>query len=80
MFRLLRKVSSISCLRTASALLVASLQENDYSWKLATNNADAVRKQLMELTLRNNLNIVSLQTEGNNLEEIFRSLTQADKQ
>ena len=56
------------------------LQENDYSWKLATNNADAVRKQLMELTLRNNLNIVSLQTEGNNLEEIFRLLTQADKQ
>ncbi len=56
------------------------LQENDHSWKLATNNADGVRKQLMELTLRNNLNIVSLQTEGNNLEEIFRSLTQAEKE
>jgi len=51
------------------------MQENSQSWKLATANADAVRKQLMELTLRNNLNIVSLQTEGNNLEEIFRSLT-----
>lgn len=51
------------------------MQENSQSWKLATANADAVRKKLMELTLRNNLNIVSLQTEGNNLEEIFRSLT-----
>lgn len=51
------------------------MQESNQSWKLATANADAVRKQLMELTLRNNLNIVSLQTEGNNLEEIFRSLT-----
>lgn len=51
------------------------MQESNRSWKLVTENADAVRKQLMELTLRNNLNIVSLQTEGNNLEEIFRSLT-----
>ena len=51
------------------------IKESNQSWKLATANADAVRKQLIELTLSNNLNIVSLQTEGNNLEEIFRSLT-----
>jgi len=31
---------------------------------------------LLELALSENLNIVSLQTEGNNLEEIFRTLTQ----
>lgn len=55
------------------------IKDNNQSWKLATANADGVRKQLMELTLRNNLNIVSLQTEGNNLEEIFRSLTGGDK-
>jgi hypothetical protein len=29
---------------------------------------------LLELALSENLNIVSLQTEGNNLEEIFRTL------
>lgn len=51
------------------------IKENNTTWKLATANADGVRKQLMELTLRNNLNIVSLQTEGNDLEAIFRSLT-----
>ncbi len=53
------------------------IKENETSWKLATANADGVRKKLMELTLRNNLNIVSLQTEGNDLEAIFRSLTNA---
>ncbi|HRI19844.1 MAG TPA: gliding motility-associated ABC transporter ATP-binding subunit GldA, partial [Panacibacter sp.] len=51
------------------------IQENETSWKLATTNTDGVRRQLMDLTLRNNLNIVSLQTEGNDLEAIFRSLT-----
>ncbi len=53
------------------------IKENDNSWKLATNNATDARKQLLELALNKNLNIVSLQTEGNNLEDIFRSLTNA---
>jgi len=30
---------------------------------------------LLELALQENLNIVSLETEGSNLEEIFRELT-----
>ena len=52
---------------------VEQLQNTDY--KLQTNNPDSVRKQLVELSLRNNLNIVSLQSESNSLEEIFKSLT-----
>jgi ABC-2 type transport system ATP-binding protein len=44
-------------------------------WKLETNNPELVRKQLLTLAVENNLNIVSLQTEGNSLEEVFRSLT-----
>jgi ABC-2 type transport system ATP-binding protein len=36
-----------------------------------------IRKQLMELSLQNNLNIVSLQTESSSLEEVFRNLTNA---
>ncbi|HEY6975623.1 MAG TPA: gliding motility-associated ABC transporter ATP-binding subunit GldA [Chitinophagaceae bacterium] len=51
------------------------IKENDHSWKLATNDDANVRKQLLELALNKNLNIVSLQTEGNNLEDIFHSLT-----
>lgn len=45
------------------------------NWKLKTNNPESVRRQLMELSLQNNWNIVSLQSESNSLEEVFRTLT-----
>ena len=45
------------------------------NWKLKTTNPEGLRKQLMELSLQNNWNIVSLQSESSSLEEIFRSLT-----
>jgi ABC-2 type transport system ATP-binding protein len=51
-------------------------QPETETWKLKTNNPESVRKQLLELSLQNNWNIVSLQSEGNSLEEIFRALTQ----
>ncbi|HAO45476.1 MAG TPA: gliding motility-associated ABC transporter ATP-binding subunit GldA [Ferruginibacter sp.] len=44
-------------------------------FKLHTANPESVRKQLLELSLQNNWNIVSLQTESSSLEEVFRSLT-----
>lgn len=44
-------------------------------WMIESNNADAVRKELLQLAVEKNLNIVSLQNTGSNLEEIFRSLT-----
>ena len=45
-------------------------------WEFTTNNADMTRKQLMEIVLANNLNIVSLTNESNtNLEDVFRNLT-----
>jgi ABC-2 type transport system ATP-binding protein len=45
------------------------------SFKLQTNNPEVVKKQLLELAVQNNLNIISLQSESQSLEEIFRSLT-----
>jgi ABC-2 type transport system ATP-binding protein len=45
-------------------------------YKLHTRNPEAVRKQILELSLQHNLNIVSLQSESHSLEDIFRSLTQ----
>jgi ABC-2 type transport system ATP-binding protein len=45
------------------------------NWKIKTNNSENIRKQLLELSLKNNLNIVSLQSENNSLENIFRELT-----
>ena len=45
-------------------------------WLFTTTNADATRKQLMEIVLNNHLNIVSLRNESNtNLEDVFRDLT-----
>lgn len=46
------------------------------NWQLATDNPDQLRKQIFELSLQHNLNIVSLQSESQSLEEVFRSLTQ----
>jgi ABC-2 type transport system ATP-binding protein len=47
----------------------------DGGWRLTTVDASALRKQLLELALHDNLNIVSLQSESSTLEDIFRSLT-----
>jgi ABC-2 type transport system ATP-binding protein len=44
-------------------------------WELQTREPDDVKKQLLELALQNNWNIVSLQSENQSLEAIFRSLT-----
>ena len=45
------------------------------TWQLTTDDADALRKRLLELALQHNLNIVSLQTVHKNLEDVFRQLT-----
>jgi ABC-2 type transport system ATP-binding protein len=47
-----------------------------YNWMLETDNPEQMRKQILELSLQRNFNIVSLQSESRSLEEIFRSLTQ----
>lgn len=55
---------------------VSSVDKIDtYTWLITCENENEVRKQLLALSLEHNLNIVSLQTEGGSLEEIFRSVT-----
>lgn len=59
-----------------SIAAVTSFESPDrMQWKLQTNNPDLLKKQLLEMSLQHNLNIVSLQSENKNLEEIFRALT-----
>ncbi len=48
-------------------------QMNHY--RFITEDPAYVRKQLLELAVLHNLNIVSLQTESQSLEDVFRSLT-----
>ena len=55
---------------------IDSLASHDrLTWNIATKNADLLKKQLLEMSLQHNLNIVSLQSESRNLEDIFRQLT-----
>jgi len=48
---------------------------DSHTWTIETNNPDTVRNELKKLERENNLDIVSLQSETQSLEEIFRSLT-----
>jgi ABC-2 type transport system ATP-binding protein len=48
---------------------------DSYTWSIETNDPETVRSELKKLERENNLDIVSLQSENQSLEEIFRSLT-----
>jgi ABC-2 type transport system ATP-binding protein len=49
---------------------------NTSEWLLTATDVNEAKKQLLELALQNNLNITSLQSGGQSLEDVFRSLTQ----
>jgi len=49
---------------------------NANTWLFKTDDADGLKRRLIEITLNKNLNIVSLQSESvGSLEDIFRTLT-----
>ncbi len=50
---------------------------DSFSWQIKSSDANEVKRELLEMSLQHNLNIVSLQTEGGSLEDIFRRLTNA---
>ncbi len=52
---------------------------NEHAWELVCSNVNDVKRILLELSLNENLNIVSLQSGEQKLEEVFRSLTGNDK-
>jgi ABC-2 type transport system ATP-binding protein len=55
--------------------ILSITQLSVHAWELQTDEPDEVKKQLMELALQNNWNIVSLHSENQSLEDIFRRLT-----
>lgn len=59
--------------KLATVQKTESLENN--TWKLHTSKPEELRKEVMKWALENNLNIVSLQTETQSLEDVFRSLT-----
>lgn len=51
-------------------------QVNANTWVFKTDDADALKRRIMEISLKKNLNIISLQSETvGSLEDIFRTLT-----
>jgi len=51
---------------------------DSYTWNIETTEPDTVRRELKKLEAKNNLDIVSLQSENQSLEEVFRSLTHSN--
>lgn len=50
-------------------------EQNASVFKIQTLDAENVKRQLLKLSLENNLDIISLQSETKSLENIFRNLT-----
>ena len=69
-----KETVDIRLLENIKDILSVQPLETGY-WKLQTGNPESVRKQLMQLSLQHNLNIVSLQSESQSLEDVFRNLT-----
>jgi ABC-2 type transport system ATP-binding protein len=59
--------------RLSSVQSVSKISANE--WELACTDVNLAQRQLMELALQQNLNIVSLQAGGQSLEDVFRTLT-----
>jgi len=73
-FRETLEPANLQALKAATAIQAIT----DKEWELQTKEPDEVKKQLLELALQNNWNIVSLQSENRSLEAIFRNLTNQD--
>ena len=52
---------------------------SDLEWELEASDPELLKKQLLALSLQNNWNIVSLQSENRSLEDIFRGLTKNEQ-
>lgn len=50
-------------------------QPTAYDFRIITKNPEELRKQILAMAVESNLNIVSLQSESQSLEGVFRSLT-----
>lgn len=48
-------------------------------WKLHTSNPDELRRSVMQWALNNNINISSMQSETQSMEDVFRSATKENK-
>lgn len=71
------KIGTEKLTQIKGATAITQIDSNN--WQIKGEDYNSIKKQLMELSLQQGLNIVSLQTEGGSLEEIFRTLTTKEK-
>ena len=67
------KTVDITTLSNLETVEKVTMENNHYS--IQTSNPEKVKKLLLEFSVENNLDILSLQSKSNSLEEIFRDLT-----
>lgn len=72
-------LENVSNVELVQSMLEFPGSEEGEKYKLQTTHPDSVRQQLLELSLKYKLNIVSLQNESNSLEEVFKNLTKAQQ-
>ena len=65
----------INDLQNLEAALNISAAGNTF--RIQTNDAENLRKQILKLSIDKNLNIVSLQNQSNSLQDVFRDLTKS---
>ncbi|MCO6497454.1 MAG: ATP-binding cassette domain-containing protein [Chitinophagaceae bacterium] len=54
---------------------VTQISENDGIFRIYTDDPEKMKRQIMEFSLKNNLNILSMDSETQSLEEVFKQLT-----
>ena len=54
---------------------VEAVEENENQYRLQTSDPEKVKKLILEFSLQNELDILSLKTQSKSLEEVFRNLT-----
>ena len=66
----------MSIFRKFESVEKVTMENNHYY--IQTSNAEKIKKLLLEFSVENNLDILSLQSKSNSLEEIFRELTMGE--
>jgi ABC-2 type transport system ATP-binding protein len=69
-----KEIIDVQLLKNLSAAQSIHKLESDH-WQIETDNPELLRKQIMELVLQQNLNIISLQSQTQSLEDVFKTLT-----
>lgn len=54
---------------------IKNVTENDGAFRIHTDDPEKMKRQIMELSLKHDLNIVSMDSETQSLEEVFKQLT-----